>query len=576
MEKKHVLEISLVVVLIVVIILNVVIAIVVDKKNDSEQSSVRDQEILANYLEKQGFKDIPTGDKETVEAYLRKSGFTKSEKSTETAAEYFRKAVGDEKVSVINIVEYETEEEANKVFETLTSSKSNPKYDKNGSFVYEDQSTGVKTSGAFLKRGNSVYSTFFYVKDSSVSTLRNIGKSMSYDEITAFLLRNGYVLKSTESEYLLYQKEYGEYMSLVSQVKVYDGWSQEKFDAQKKEKASYKLSKYPDVQVIGQIGSNKELYISLDGCGCIINKDKIVFVEEETTLNKTINEYFSWLEMGGILLNNTYKTVASIENYALDNGYALQDGVYVKAKNGGKFDASTLSSGMQEFLSEYLGSSTAEIEITKCADSSAAMEKLSSITVDTDETQIETSLDGKLCLYREYRDGNDDYVNGEIMMCVEDSVVAFRMKTPSTRKTEVIKKLTRMSGYNYNNADKFKENYSESEYTLTENVYTTASEKTLTVIRSEYKKNGIIDAIVFYSSDTEYLDKLYEDLSNDILAVKFVDKRSVETENSYVYVNGMNNTDEKYAAVVRRDGAVLLLGRAWSVKDLFAKYLPTA
>lgn len=586
MEKKNVILIALVVILAIVIIANVVIALVV---NNTDDGALTDADRLNKYLSKQGFGDMPLTSRSETESYLRKSGFSKKA-SEEDYTEYYRKTISDNQASVIVIKDFESEDKAKAYYELCTDDATGKLFKSEDAFVYEERSAGVKTSGSFLLKGSSVYSTKYYVKDSSISTIRNLSAT-TYDRggIAEYLVKHGYVLIESTDEYDVYNKDYGEYLPNVSEITVYKDKEEDYYNELKYASASYKMSEYPDFNIVGNVSRDK-LFVDLGGNGCalISSVTENVVISEEIGFNRTSTDILKWLGLNDFSANS----VEAVKEYAvrkgctLDNSYTETDGRVVSIYSDTFEGLYTFSAddGMSEFLSGYGGEnvlSSREAEIAEYDSASSAESALNAITLCADETRYEVTLNGKSAIYREYIDDNDDYVNGELIFTVDNAVVSLKYKTLSAERADLMRSVSGVDNLDYTKDGFVASLGSGFSVVETTREYLTDGGSTcsLDVKAAQAVSSSTLEVIAVYLEDSSAADELYADIiaayKDYVEASSLFDSINASERNSYYYIKGADVEPELFAMHVK-DGSehvILLMGYITGVQDILSGVL---
>ncbi len=595
MEKKNVLYIALAVILIIVVVANVVIALVV---NNADDGAVTDADRLEKYLSRQGFGDMPLTSVADAESYLRRGDFSKKSTDEEDVTEYFRKTLSGDKASVIVIKNFDSDEAADSYYGECVESAPGSLFRTNGAFVYEEQSAGVKTSGSFLLRGNTVYSTMYYVKDSAISTIRNLSAA-SYDRagIAEYLIKHGYEVVESTDDYDVYNKDYGEYLSARSRVTVYKNKGEDFYNELKYASASYKLSDYPDFSVVGNIARDR-LFLNLGGNGCalISSASENVVIKEETESDKTASEYLTRLGTGDFLSDGAYESVEKVKEYALKKGcildstYTDSDGKTVSLYSDSFAGLYTFPSDddMSEFLAGYAGEnvlSSREAEIIEYDSEEAAAAAISGMTVGADETLLETSVNGKVALYIEYMDANDDYVNGELVFAIGNATISLRYKTASAERAELMRSVSGVENLDYTRdgfVASLGNGFSASERRA-EYVKDSLDACSVEVIEASATVGATLKLTAFYTEDSDVAEELFGDVraayEEYLETSASYDVRLAEkSRNSYYYVKGSDGDGVEPELFVMhvKDGSkhvILLIGYVTDISDVASAVL---
>lgn len=581
MEKKNVTLIALVVILAIVIIANVVIALVF---NGADNGDVTDAERLERHLSRQGFTNMPLTSLSETEAYLRKNGFSKK-LSEDNVTEYYRTTVSNSQASVIVIQNFDSEEEALAYYEEHVEQSTGSLFNKDGSFVYEEQSAGVKTAGSFLLRGDTVYSTRYYVRDSSISTIRNL-RATSYgrEEVVEYLLKHGYVLTDSADDYDVYYKDYGDYLPDTSEVTVYKNKGEDYYNELKYARASYRLSKYPDFSIVGDI-SRDRLFIDLSGCGCALigSATERVVVAEEVGFNKTSSEILEWLRREDIPTRSLDKIKEYVEDkeILLQNSYTDSDGSTVKVYSAnfrGKYSLMPGDSAY-EFLSEYGGEhvdSTTTVKIAEYDSAASAATAFGAIEEETDEVRYAITVNGKAAVYREYIDSNDDYVNGEMIFTVDNAIVSLSDKIPSTERLNLMYAISGISDLKYYK-DEFLPSLGDGFSTSDRNVLyiQDGNSSPVNMKIADSDVGATLKMIAIYSQNEFVADDLYGKLISEykkhVESATVYESSTAIERNTYYYIKGSdgNGVEPELFAMHVNDGSSHTIFLIGYVTDLY-------
>ena len=575
MEKKNVTLIALVVILAIVIIANVVIALVF---NGADNGDVTDAERLERHLSRQGFTNMPLTSLSETEAYLRKNGFSKK-LSEDNVTEYYRTTASNSQASVIVIQNFDSEEEALAYYEEHVEQSTGSLFNKDGSFVYEEQSAGVKTSGSFLLRGDTVYSTRYYVRDSSISTIRNL-RATSYGraEVVEYLLKHGYVLTDSADDYDVYYKDYGDYLPDTSEVTVYKNKGEDYYNELKYARASYRLSKYPDFSIVGDITRDR-LFIDLSGCGCALigSATERVVVEEEVGFNKTSSEILEWLRREDIPTGSLDRIKEYIEDeeILLQDSYTDFDGSTVKVYSSNFRGKYSLMPGdhAYEFLSEYGGEhvdSTTTVKIAEYDSAASAATAFGAIEEETDEVRYAITVNGKTAVYREYIDSNDDYVNGEMIFTVDNAIVSLSDKIPSTERLNLMYTISGIPDLKYYR-DEFLSSLGGDFSTSDHNVsyIQDGNSRPVNMKIAESDVGATLKLIAIYFQNESVADDLYGRLISEykkhVESASVYESSTAIERNTYYYIKGSdgNGVEPELFAMHVNDGSshtILLIG----------------